>query len=122
MFVIDPHGDTENTFWAPITLRKPGGDTHKIQVEFIELTDSEIDQHYDDGGLDTDLIKEIVRNWKGVYSQTEDGKSEKAEFDAEELERLCEHRWFRQAVLNTYVDHLSGRGAVKRAERQRKNS
>ncbi len=121
MFVIDPHGDTETTFWAPVNLRMPGGETHKISVEFYELTDDEIDQVYADGGLDEDLLKRIVRNWKGVYRKGDEGKQEKVEFNEETLEFLCGRRWFRQAMINTYIDHLSGRGVVKRAERRAKN-
>lgn len=122
MFVIDPRGDTETAFWAPVNLRLPGGAVHKIQVEFAELTDDEIDQVYADGGLDEDLIKRVVVNWSGIAQKGEDGKQEKVEFNADTLAYLCKRRWFRQAVINTYVDHMSGRGAVKRAERQRKNS
>jgi hypothetical protein len=120
MFVIDPYGDTESTFWAPVTLRVPGGDAHKISVEFQELTDDEIDQVYADGGDDTTLIQRVVKNWKNVY-RMEDGKQAKVEFSPETLEQLCQRRWFRQAVITTYIDHLSGKAVVRRAERRAKN-
>lgn len=125
MFVIDQKADTTNEFWADVEVTPPGSVAQKLRCKFRELSQIELDAHYDGNGTDLGLILANTTDWDGVH-QPGQGKAKGPAVPFDDAEAgfavlATDRPWFRSGVARAYVANLTGTAAPSRRERQRGN-
>lgn len=99
-----------------------------IRVKYREITQSDLDDHYEAGGNDLGLLERVVCDWDGVYGPpaagAKAGRGPAIPWDdtvSGAVALAAQRPWVRTGLARSYVAHITGNAAPSRRERQRGN-
>ncbi len=97
-----------------VSVPQPGGKVreHEVQVEFEDIPQTEVDALYSGGGVDTDLMKRVVKGWRP--GQFKDEADADIVFSDESLAMLLEIAYVRTALVTAWLQLHNGKAAARK--------
>ena len=103
--------DPDHRWRGVVEVRRPDGEVAQFGVEWRLVADSRTTALLTPdsaaptlGAAQTRLLREVLVGWEDVR----DHDDAELPFSAEALERLCDERWIRRAVVDAYLRFAAG--------------